>query len=119
MLKSLSKQKNVMKKSICLIILTLTLCLATVAARADANVDPPTKESVAAMTPEQRQARVDEIKARITELRAEDRSQMTKVQRKAYRTELRALKKEASFYDVLYIGVGALIVLIVILLVVL
>ena len=118
MLKSLSKQKNVMKKSICLFVLTLTLCLATVAARA-ANVDPPSREAVAAMTPEQKQARIDEIKARITELRAEDRSQMTKVQRKAYRAELRALKQEASFYDVLYIGVGALIVLIVILLVVL
>jgi len=108
-----------MKKTICLFAITLTLCLASVAAHATPLGSPPTKEAIAAMTPEERQARVEEIKARISEIKAEDRSQMTKVERKAYRAELKALKKEASMYDVLYIGIGALVVLIIILLIIL
>ena len=44
---------------------------------------------------------------------------MTKAERKARRVELRALKEETKMYDVLYVGVGALVVLIIILLIVL
>jgi len=104
-----------MKKTIFLFAITLTLCLASVAARAAATVDPPTKEAIASMTPEERQARVEEIKARITEIKAQDRSQMTKAERKAYRTELKALKQETKMYDVLYIGVCATVILILLL----
>jgi hypothetical protein len=108
-----------MKKTIFLFAITLTLCLASVVARAATAGDPPTKEMIAVMTPEQKQARVDEIKARIAEIKAQDRSQMTKIERKAYRAELKSLKKEASMYDVLYIGVGALVILIILLLILL
>jgi hypothetical protein len=108
-----------MKKTIFLFAFILTLSLASVAARAATTGELPTKEAIAAMTPEERQARVDEIKARIAEIKAEDRSQMTKAERKAYHAELKSLKKEASMYDVLYIGVGALVILILILLIVL
>jgi len=108
-----------MKKTICRFVLSLTLCLASLAAHATPTTDPPTKEAIAAMTPEEKQVRIEEIKTRIAEIKAEDRSQMTKAQKKAYRAELRALKQETRMYDVLYIGIGALVVLILILLVVL
>jgi hypothetical protein len=108
-----------MKKTICLFVITLTFCLASVAARAATTDNPPTKEAIAAMSPEERQARVEEIKSRIAEIKSEDRSQMTKAERKAYRAELKALKQETKMYDVLYIGVGALVVLIILLLIIL
>jgi hypothetical protein len=109
-----------MKKTFYLLSLTFILCLASLAASAATSIGgTPTKAEIAAMTPEERQARVEEIKTRIAEIKAEDRSQMSKDERKAYRAELKALKKEASMYDVLYIGVGALVILILILLIVL
>jgi hypothetical protein len=107
-----------MKKIIYLLFLTFILCLGSLAASAATSAGgTPTKAGVAAMTPEERQARVEEIKARITAIKAEDRTQMTKVERKTYRAELKALKKEASMYDVLYIGIGALVILIILVLI--
>ncbi len=106
-----------MKKTICLLVITLTLCLGAAPAWAAIAVKPPSKEAMAAMTPEERQARLTEIKARIAEIKSVDRSQLTKAERKLYRTELKSLKKEASAYDVLYIGIGALVILIILVLI--
>jgi Skp family chaperone for outer membrane proteins len=106
-----------MKKIIYLLALTLMLCLGAAPAWAAVAVGPPSKETIAAMTPEERQARLAEIKARIAEIKSADRSQLTKAERKSYRAELKSLKKEASAYDVLYIGVGALVILIILVLI--
>ena len=109
-----------MKKTIFLLSLTFILCMASLAASATTSTGGmPTKAEIAAMTPEERQARVEEIKARIAEIKSEDRSLMTKEQRKAYHAELKALKQETKMYDVLYIGIGALVILILILLIIL
>ncbi|HLX90682.1 MAG TPA: hypothetical protein VKR32_03310 [Puia sp.] len=78
------------------------------------------KERVAKMTPEQKDARMAEIKVRINEIRDMDKSQLTKVERKELRHELRDMKKEAKQLDptVIYISGGTvlLIVLLIILL---
>src|ERR1700759_3898105 len=109
-----------MKKTICLFAITLMLCIVSAAANAEAGRDTiPSKEAIAAMTPGQKQARVDQIKTRITQIKALDKSHMTKVDRKAYRAELKALKQETKMYDVLYLGVGALVILILLLLIIL
>lgn len=109
-----------MKKTICLFAIVLMLCTVSIAAHATASRDTtPTKEAIAAMSPEQREARVEEIKSRIAQIKAIDRSQMTKAEKKEYRAELRALKQETKIYDVLYVGIGALVILIILLLILL
>lgn len=109
-----------MKKTFCLLSLTVALCAASVAAHATVKTDTiPSKEAIAAMTPQERQAHVEQIKTRIAEIKALDRSQMTRADRKAYRAELKNLKDETKVYDVLYVGIGALVIVIILLLILL
>jgi hypothetical protein len=56
------------------------------------------KEKIAKMTPEQRQARVVQIKARVAEIKEIDKSQLTKEQKKSLRQELRQLRREEHTY---------------------
>ncbi len=79
------------------------------------------KEKAALMSPEQKQARIDEMKARVKEIKAMDKSQLTKEQRKALRQELRDMNKEARAMGTtyVYISVGGLILIIILLILIL
>jgi hypothetical protein len=64
------------------------------------SVDPgnnkvTVKERVANMTKEQKDARIAEMKVRVHEIKAMDRSQLSRSERKAIRQELKDINKEA------------------------
>lgn len=82
----------------------------------------PSKEAIASMTTEQKEARMAEMKARVKEIKAMDKSQLTKADRKALRAELRSMNKEAramGYAGGVYISIGALIIIILLLILIL
>lgn len=79
----------------------------------------PSKEVIATMTEEQKQALVQQMKDRVEAIKAMDKSEMTKEQRKALRTELKSMKKEARAVTGVYISIGALIIIILLLIIIL
>jgi hypothetical protein len=66
------------------------------------------KEKVAAMTEKQKEARIAELKTRVDEIKAIDKSKLNKSERKALRKEIRSINKEAH-----YLGAeeGAIVIL--------
>lgn len=82
----------------------------------------PSRETIAGMTTEQKEARMVEMKARVKEIKAMDKSQLTKQDRKALRAELRSMNKEAramGYAGGVYLSVGALIIIILLLILIL
>ncbi|MBN9381691.1 MAG: hypothetical protein J0H74_13050 [Chitinophagaceae bacterium] len=79
----------------------------------------PSKEAIANMTDEQKSARLEEIKTRVAEIKAMDRSMLTKEDRKALRKELKEMRREARTVSGVYISVGALIIIILLLIIIL
>lgn len=82
----------------------------------------PSKEVIANMTKEQKEARFEAMKERVAEIKAMDRSKMTRADRKALRMELRQMNKEArsmGYTSGIYISVGALIIIILLLIIIL
>jgi hypothetical protein len=75
----------------------------------------PSKEEIKTMTEEQKQALIQQMKDRVEYIKAMDKSQLTKADRKALRTELKDMKKEARAVTGVYISVGALIIIILLL----
>ena len=80
---------------------------------------PLSKEAIAHMTKEQKDARLAEIKSRVEEIKAMDRSTLTRDERRALRKELRSMHKEARAVSGVYISVGALIIIILLLIIIL
>ena len=93
----------------------------TLTAAPSAINDVPLKEMAANMTKEQKEARMAAMKERVKEIKAMDKSQLTREQRKALRTELKNMNAEARSYGHpgVYISVGALIVIILLLIIIL
>jgi len=79
----------------------------------------PSKEVIANMTEEQKQALIQQMKDRVEEIKSMDKSQLTKEERKALRTELKDMKKEARAVTGVYISIGALIIIILLLIIIL
>lgn len=110
-----------MKRKICLLVFAMMLCLASVGSKA-ATLSPwvpMDKEAIAKLTPEEKQARIDEIKARVAEIKAMDKSQLTKEERKELRTELRQMKRETNKLTGLFLSAGAVLLIIVVLILIL
>ena len=110
-----------MKKNIYLIAATFMLTIAAFTSQA-ATVTGNTlsKDAIAAMTPEQKQARIEEIKVRVAEIKAMDKSQLSKAERKDLRMELKSDKQEArAMGGGIYLSVGALIIIILVLILIL
>lgn len=111
-----------MKKKIYLIAATLMFTLAAFSSKA-ATIDgntPVTRENVAMMTPEQKQARIEEIKERVDEIKTMDKSQLTRAERKALRKELKGYRHEArAMSGGIYLSVGAIIIIILVLILIL
>jgi Flp pilus assembly protein TadB len=107
--------------------ITLLLLLSTInlSAAAHAPVYPnennkTIKERISKMSIQEKEARAMEIKQRVQEIKAIDKSQLTSDQRKALRQELKEMKKEARQLSPTYIYIsGAGLVLIIILLIIL
>jgi hypothetical protein len=105
----------------------LAFTLQGVCAPAATPGTPPTvasKEAIANMTEEQKGARIEAMKERVNEIKAMDKSTLTKEERKALRMELRQMNKEARAMGRhavtgVYISVGALIIIILLLIIIL
>ncbi len=83
-----------------------------------APLDLPSKEVLATMTKEQKEELVQQMKERTEAIKAMDKSQLTKADRKALRAELKNMKKEARAITGVYISVGALIIIILLLIII-
>ena len=112
-----------MKRTIYLAAAILLLNLAALSSHAATTTvltaDKLTKEAVAAMTPKEKHARLLEIKQRVETIKAMDKSLMTKEERKAYRAELKDLKKETKLIDprVYFFAAGIVIIVILVLII--
>lgn len=107
-----------MKKLFVIALLSVAVALPTTQAAAN-SVEPLAKEKVATMTEAEKKARFEEIKARVYEIKAMDKSTLTKSERKALRHELRDLKKQAAAVQGIYLSVGAVIIIILLLILIL
>lgn len=94
----------------------LMLCLVFAGPAQAVTIDPnPKTEKPAELTPEQ-MARLEAIKNRAEEIKAMDKSNLTKAERKALRQELKGMKKEAkAIRGGVYLSVGAIIIIILLL----
>jgi hypothetical protein len=110
-----------MKKKICLTTLTVFLCLVAFSSQAATFTNSKAdKEAIANMTVEQKQARIEEIKLRVQEIKAMDKSQLTRADRKELRQELRSDRMEArDLGGGIYLSVGAIIIIILLLILIL
>jgi len=84
-----------------------------------------TKEYIATMSAEQRQARIEEIKDRVNEIRTMDRSNLTRAEKKELKGELKEMRHEANNISAaggsggIYLSVGAIIIIILLLILIL
>ena len=94
----------------------LMLCLVFAGPVHAVSIEPtPKTEKPAELTPEQK-ARLEAIKNRAEEIKAMDKSNLTKAERKALRQELKGMKKEAkAIQGGVYLSVGAIIIIILLL----
>jgi len=84
-----------------------------------AALNLPGKEAIATMSEEQKQALIEQLKERVEEIKAMDKTQLTKQERKELRTELKDMKKESRAVTGVYISIGALIIIILLLIIIL
>jgi ABC-type enterochelin transport system substrate-binding protein len=112
----------VIKKRIYLVIICVLLTLTAFNSNAASftNDKKDFKEAAANMTAEQKEARIEEIKLRVQQIRDMDLSQLDKAQKKELKAELKSLKHEARAIDSgAYLSIGAIFVIILVLIVIL
>jgi len=87
----------------------------------DKKDDETMKAKIAAMTEQQKEARYEEIKARIEEIKNMDKSTLTKAERKDFKNELRGMQKEAKALGRggVYISLAGIIIIILVLILIL
>lgn len=109
-----------MKRKILIISLLLLSTFTSVQTFAK-NDKKAIEEKVAAMTKEQKDTRIAEIKARVEEIKNMDKSKLTSADKKALRHELRDMNTESKAMGTggVYISLGALIVIILLLILIL
>jgi len=109
-----------MKRRIAIIAFTLLTLFASVSTYAKNDKDY-WREKVATMTETQKEARIEEIKARVTEIKEMDKSNLSSEDRKALRHELRDMNKEARALagGGIYLSVAAIVIIILVLILVL
>ncbi len=96
-----------------LVALTFMLVLTAGTANASIIADKPPNERTRELTEEQK-ARMEVLKKRVAEIKAMDRSKLSKAERKDIRQELRDMNKEAKAVAGrgVYLSIGAVIIII-------
>ncbi|MGN6619065.1 MAG: hypothetical protein ACTHJ5_17950 [Ilyomonas sp.] len=109
-----------MKNKILLLAILLMCTFSTVNVNGAIN-KKDLKAKVAAMTEEQKEARIQQIKDRVEEIKQMDKSQLTKEDRKQLRHELRDMNKEAKALGSggVYISLAGLVIIILLLILIL
>ena len=113
---------NVSKKIRIYLPILITLGMLT-SSQAHANIsgaplDLPSKDAITHMTKEEKEALVIQMNDRVKEIKAMDKSGMTRQERKALRMELKSMHKAAREVSGVYISVGALIIIILLLIII-
>ena len=90
-----------MKRNIYLLMISMLLCFAALNSKAgvpeDGTKSPATNTpGVITMTPEQKQARLQQINLRIEAIQDTEKTQMSKEDRKELRAELKSLRHESN-----------------------
>lgn len=94
----------------------LLLCLVIANPVSAAALDPRPKTETPTELTEEQKARLAAIKSRVDEIKAMDKSALSKAERKALRQELKDMKKEAkAISGGVYLSVGAIIIIILLL----
>ena len=103
-----------------LIAFTFLFVLSTGTSSASIIADGPPTETPKELTDEQK-ARMEVLKKRVEEIRAMDRSKLSKADRKNIRQELKDMNKEAKAASGkgVYLSVGAIIIIILLLILIL
>jgi hypothetical protein len=108
-----------MKKKIFYFALTLLFVSSAITVNAS-SANKAIKEKVAGMTEAQKEERIQQIQQRAEEIKAMDKSQLSRIERKNLRDELKNMKKEAKATNHgIYISLGALIIIILLLILIL
>lgn len=99
----------------------MLLLLATTTFAEAAPANDPGKKEIATMTTAEKEARVAAIVKRVEEIKAMDKSALSRTERKELRKELRSLSKEARVFGRggIYLSVGAILIIILLLILIL
>ncbi|MFN2439911.1 MAG: hypothetical protein ABR503_11980 [Chitinophagaceae bacterium] len=99
-----------------LIALSFLFVLTTSTATASIINDKPPKERTNELT-EKQKARMEAIRKRVAEIKAMDRSKLSKAERKDIRKELKEMNKEAKAAEGkgVYLSIGAIIIIVLLL----
>ena len=109
-----------MKKLMSIFSLALVLSLGVQNAMASGGPGKNGKMEAKKELTTQQQERLDEIVARVNEIKAMDRSNLTRAEKKELRTELKDMKTEArAMGGGVYLSVGAIIIIILVLILIL
>jgi ribosome recycling factor len=104
-----------MKKRFFYFIATLLFALCTLTANASSDTKA-IRERIDRMTDGQKQERIEQIQQRVEEIKAMDRSQLTKAQRRDLKEELKDMNKEAKLLKGgVYISLAGIIIIILLL----
>ncbi|NML19732.1 hypothetical protein HHL16_02550 [Pseudoflavitalea sp. G-6-1-2] len=99
----------------------MLLLLVTTTVTEATPLNDPGKKEIATMTTAEKDARVAAIVKRVEEIRAMDRSSLSRTERKELRKELRSLNKEAKVFGRggVYLSLGAILIIILLLILIL
>ena len=108
-----------MKKKIYLLSIALMLAFSANHAKAATVITEPAAKEVT-LTDAQREVKLQAIKARVEEIKAMDKSQLSKEQRQELKSELKSMKSQArAMGGGIYLSVGAIIIIILLLILIL
>lgn len=109
-----------MKKSISIFVMALALSFGFQRAIAAGGPGKKAKTEAKKELTVQQQARLDEIVNRVNEIKAMDKSNLTRAEKKELRSELKSMKTEArAIGGGVYLSVGAIIIIILVLILIL
>jgi len=101
--------------------LAIVLLLSVTAMSSQATVtNNRDKDKVALMSKEEKLARIKTIELRVSEIKAMDKSTLTRTEKRALRHELKDMRKETSgLGNGVYLSVGAVIIIVLLLILIL
>lgn len=79
----------------------------------------PDKDKIENMTAGEKQARIEQIRVRVNEIKEMDKSHLTRDERKELKKELKEMRREARAISGVYLSVGAIIIIILLLIIIL
>ena len=109
-----------MKKKIYQFAFVLMLSLTAISSQATVIANDNDKDKVALMSNESKLVRIKAIELRVNEIKAMDKSTLSRIEKRELRHELRDMRKEAKGLDSkVYLSIGAIIIIILILILIL